>query len=199
MKNRGPASLSQMTNRTRNLLLFIALAGAALGTWVLSRGPEPERETSASAAQPERGLYMTGATLYGTDEEGRIQFQVEADRVEQEKSGDPLQIQMIRVSYASNGNASWEISATQGVASADLRQLELKQDVQLTYLNSDTGEALIFETANLTLDGDEHRVSSEDWVSLREDSTVLSGWGLSFDLETGAYDCCKDGGSQNAR
>lgn len=187
MKNRGAASLSQMTNRTRNLVLFLVLTGAALGTWVLGRGPDPVREASTSAAQPDRGLYMTGATLYGTDDNGHIQFQVEADRVEQEKTGAPLEFDAIRLEYAPGAEVNWYISASRGIASENLDQLQMLDDVLLILSSAANSDDLIFRSSELLIDAGGQRVETEVEVVLNRGSDEFVGEGLVVDMSTNTF------------
>ena len=187
MKIRGPASLSQMTNRTRNLLLFIMLTAAALGTWVLARDPELPREATTSRTPPARGLYMTGATLYGTDESGNIRYQVEADRVEQEKTGDPLEFRMMRLRYAPGSEVNWDISALRGIASENLDQLQMLDDVLLILSTEDNPDDLIFRSSQLLIDAQQQKVETEAAVVLNMGTAEFVGEGLVVDMSTDAF------------
>jgi len=176
-----------MTNRTRNLLLFVLLAGAAFGTWVLARDPSPAIQVRTETTPPSRSFYLDGAVLFATDLNGLIPYQVEAERVEQEEAGDQLTFDAMRVTYAPETDVNWNISAARGVASENLGQLHMQDDVLLILSPDNNQEDRIFRTSDLLLDADEFLVVTEAMVSLRMGTEEFVGEGLSVDLKTDAW------------
>jgi LPS export ABC transporter protein LptC len=194
-----------MNRRTRNLLLFVLLSGAAFGTWMLARDPEPVAATRAQTAPPPGGFFLVDAELYGTGDNGRIQFTVKAKHVEQDEHGGQLRFEEISVTHESEANVNWRFSAAHGTASEALTGLRLTDDVQVIYSGEDDGELRIFETDWLVFDAENSRVYTEAAVEVRkgasiESSTIIgSGTGLDANLKTDQHTCCAQGGSRNAR
>jgi LPS export ABC transporter protein LptC len=179
-----------MTSRTRNLLLFVLLSGAALGTWMLARDPEPAVAARAETAPPPGGFYYEGATLYGTDENGRIQYQIEAERVAQEKASVELALDAILVRYSAEAEVIWEISAGRGIASENLGQFRLMDDIRMTLSPEHSEDPFEFRTDELMLYADEHRVVTESTVFMSQGNVEWVGEGLTADLEADIWECC---------
>lgn len=172
-----------MESHTRNLLLILVLAGAALATWMLARVPEAPAEASSQVAAQTRNTYMTDALIYATDEDGKIRFRIEAARLEQsEADGDQLFLQDMRVKYAPEFEVNWNISAATCIASENLSRLHLMDDVRLTLSPGGVKDDLIVETGEADLYADEFRVASGQTATVRKGSTRSTGQALLINL-----------------
>jgi LPS export ABC transporter protein LptC len=130
---------------------------------------------------------MTGATLYGTDESGHVRYQVEAGRVEQGKAGDPLEFTTMRLRYAPESEVDWNISAARGIASESLDQLQMLDDVLLTFTSDSNQDDLIFRSSELLIDAQDQRVETEAKVVLSKGNDQFVGEGLVVNLRTDAF------------
>jgi len=171
---------------SRNVLLFLALAGAAFGTWMLSRRPEMPESTAIEVPAPSQGYYLVDAVVHGTDDDGRIFYRIDAKRIEQEQKGEDLLLYDMSVRYAPDTNVRWDISAARGRAPANREFLDLLDAVRLEKGAEGDREPMVFEASELRLYVDEYRASSAGQISLRQGQSETTATGLEIDLESDA-------------
>jgi LPS export ABC transporter protein LptC len=173
-----------MTGNTRNLLLFVSLAGAALATWVLARITEQTNASTVDSGPSLQGYYLLGATLLGTDDQGQVDYRIVADRVEQQDDGEALVLTKMSVEYTPETDVRWKISAARGTAHEDLNVLELQEEVRLVYLADAEQDETVFETSNLQLVAGRFFASSDQPVTMRKGRASVTATGLELDLDT---------------
>lgn len=169
---------------SRNVLLFLALAGAALATWILAREPIAGSASTVGRSPPSRSYYLTGAVVHGTDDEGRIYYRIFADRIEQQEKGDDLWLYDLSIRYSPEADVSWEISAARGRAPADRNFIELLDSVRVADAGAADGPETLLETSELQLYLDEFRATSSAQIHMRKGRSAVSARGLELDLET---------------
>ena len=136
----------------RELFALGALTAIAMLTWLWSRqGIEDEGPaTVTGAAVP--GYYLNGASIQGTDEEGRTLFHVQAARAEELPAEQRLLLSDIAVRFQPDTQVPWVLTATQGQAFLEQTYLDFSGEVELTRSEpSDTGPMLI-RTSSLRLE-----------------------------------------------
>jgi LPS export ABC transporter protein LptC len=177
-----------MPAHSRNLVLFLVLAAAALLTWVLARNTEPEpiSEQDSAGHAPQR-VYLGGAVLYGTDDEGRIPYRVHAERVEQESREHNFSLQEVRVEYAGDSEIAWGITAASGEMTPDRTLLDLSV-VRLTARRLDEADSFVFVARDLSLNLHEKTASTRRPVGLRKDQCESNARGLNVDLNADTYE-----------
>jgi len=176
-----------MSGNTRNVLLFACLASAALVTWILGRVTEestPGRTDSGPAGQ---GYYLLGATLNGTDSEGRIYYRIFADRVEQSAEGEDFVLDRMRVEYAPDTDVRWDISAGRGQADASRDSLRLQNEVRLVYAADPGQDEMFFETDELNFFATQFFASTDQFVTLYRGDSIVTAERLELDLNTDAW------------
>ena len=169
---------------SRNVLLFLALAGAALATWIVAREPVADTTGTTGRAPPSRSYYLTGAVVHGTDDDGRIYYRIFADRIEQQEKGDDLWLYDLSVRYSPETDVSWEISAARGRASSDRDFIELLDSVRFAGTGHAGDSDTVLETSELQLYLDEFRATSSAQIHMRKGRSAVSAKGLELDLET---------------
>ena len=169
----------------RELFALGALTAIAMLTWLWSRqGIEDEGPaTVMGAAAP--GYYLNGASILGTDEEGRALFHVQAARAEELPAEQRLLLSDIAVRYQPDTQVPWVLTATQGQAFLEQSYLDFSGEVELTRSEpSDSGPMLI-RTSSLRLEPETIRCASppDGPVSLYFDDRRLDAVGLSANLK----------------
>jgi LPS export ABC transporter protein LptC len=187
-----PDSLSQMTGNTRNLLLFVSLAGAAIATWFLARVAEQPEAPSFDRGPSLQGYYLLGATLLGTDDDGQVFYRVKAASVEQQAEGDEFVLSEMSVEYAPDTDIHWDISAAKGTASEDLHVLELQDEVRLVYVPDADQDETVFEMTELRLFADEFLATTDQPISMRTRGADLTAMGLNLNLKTNDWNLGPD-------
>jgi LPS export ABC transporter protein LptC len=188
-----------MTGNTRNLLLFLSLAGAALATWVLARIAEEPALQRVDPGPSPQGYYLLGATLIGTDDNGRIYYRIKAASVEQQASGEEFVLSEMSVEYTPDTDIHWKISATRGTARQNLAMLELQEKVRLVFLPDAGQDEMDFEMNELRLYADEFLATTDQPISMHRDSAELTAMGLNLNLKTDDWSLGPDVKSQFQR
>ena len=167
----------------RELFALGALTAIAMLTWLWSRqGIEDEGPaTVMGAAAP--GYYLNGASILGTDEQGRALFHVQAARAEELPAEQRLLLSDIAVRYQPDTEVPWVLTATQGQAFLEQTYLDFSGEVELTRSEpSDSGPMLI-RTSSLRLEPETFDVRTDGPVSLYFDDRRLDAVGLSANLK----------------
>jgi LPS export ABC transporter protein LptC len=176
-----------MPVHSRNLLLFLALAGAALLSWWASHEPAVPLTTDSSGTEARRGYYLVNAELLETDSDGSIHSRILAERLERLPESEDFELSGIVVEYdALESDARWELAATHGFMPKDRSFFELRNvQIELTPLSS--GDAITFETSELRLDAEGSRASTSELVTMREGNSEVVVEGVTLNLQAGTY------------
>jgi LPS export ABC transporter protein LptC/lipopolysaccharide transport protein LptA len=173
-----------MTVPSRNLLLFLALAGAAFLTWFFSREPAPEAERAGVREPLPEGYYLLGADLHGTDDEGRTYYHVYAGRVEQRSEDGDIGFSGMRVEYSVDTQVHWSLSASRGVAPASRNLYDLKGDILLTYVDETGQQTASLETSEMRFIPDQFRAVSDVPTQLLTADYRISASGFRLDMKS---------------
>lgn len=95
---------------TRGWIALLILAGIAVASWLLRGDRDDAAEAVLSNTPVTRGYYMLDAHIFGTDGDGELLYELEAERALQDSSRDPIELSGIRVDYA-GGDGRWQIEA----------------------------------------------------------------------------------------
>jgi LPS export ABC transporter protein LptC len=166
----------------RGAVALVFLVGLAVGSWWLNRGREgTERVAAVRTAQP--GYYLRGATLQQTDETGRVELTVTAERAVQDPATRTVQAEKLRVDYFLDEPRTWRMTAREGTLPQDGQVLTLRGDVRLVGLGAGTTPPVI-RTERLRLDVDASVASTRDPVRIELAPNTVTARGMRADLKT---------------
>lgn len=176
-----------MPIHSRNLLLFLALAGVALLSWWGSREPGTPLSIDTAGTESPRGYYLVNAELVETDTQGSIHSRIRAERLERLPQSEDFELSGIVVEYeALESDARWELAATHGFMPKDRSFFELRSvRIELTPVSA--GEAITFETSELRLEADGSRASTSEQVTMRRGGSEVVVEGMTLNLQAGTY------------
>ena len=83
----------------RNFTTFAVLLLVALGTWYLARSLQSAEVTENVTDGSGDGFYLKSARILGTDVEGQLLYEIEADFVEQQESNE-IAMQNVKINYS---------------------------------------------------------------------------------------------------
>lgn len=166
----------------RNLALVSILVGAALITGVIARVGDQPQASGAGAPPTPRGHYMLGAVLHGADDEGRFYYELIAERVEQSAVGEGIELEGICVEYRPEHDVRWDICADNGFTDAD--SLKLENNVRMVYESQPGEDEVSFETDELVIDTGGFYAATDQLVTMRRNSAIVTAKGLALDLNT---------------
>jgi lipopolysaccharide export system protein LptC len=157
----------------RNTLVMVVLAAFAVATWLYGRpAAAPQRPVAAGGAPP-LGYYIRGARILGTDDQGRVEYQISADSLEELPGQERLKLDAVRVEYHPADSDAWWISAMSASGPKDRSELDLTGDVTLRSEPAGGRDPTIITAESLRFFPDSSTVESDMPVSLK-----VGGWEL---------------------
>jgi LPS export ABC transporter protein LptC len=118
----------------RWISLAALLAALVIGYGALiERNPAPAA-SSEQAEQP--GYYLTDAVITQTQKDGSLSLRLIANRIEQQRRDDSIELQTVRVNYFQSPEREWLLTARQGFVPANFRVVQLSGDVELRPANA---------------------------------------------------------------
>ena len=173
-----------MLTSLRNVFLALLLGGAAAASWYMSLTPVDPRTPAARNGASELGYYLLGAVLRGTNAEGRLVYQISADRVDEDPDETRIQLQNVEISYFETEEIPWLARAARATAPRSREFIDLEGSVTLSTTGSDTGAPTLIET-------DRMRFEPERYVAVTDGParvTVGDNWLDAAQLEANLKD-----------
>jgi LPS export ABC transporter protein LptC len=180
----------------RSTVVMLLLALLAAATWVATWQPAgPAAPASDNENTSPLGYYVRGARWLGTDEQGRVAYQILAERLDEVPNEDRLRLQGVNVRYHPVDETAWEISAATASAPKDGSQLELSGNVELTSSPPNRSRPTTIVTQHLNFWPDSSRAESDDPVHVLYGDLDLKGGCLRTELkgETLRLECGVNG------
>lgn len=171
------------TLQRRELFALGALAVVAMLTWLWSRQGADEAPPAAAADAAAPGYYLRGASIVGTDEEGRALFRVQAASAEELPAQNSLRLSDVAVRYQPEAEVPWVLTATEGRAFPEATYLDFSGDVKLVRSARPDSGPMMIEATSLRLEPETFDVRSDGPVRLHFDGPRLDAIGLSANLK----------------
>jgi lipopolysaccharide export system protein LptC len=149
----------------RNVIVSLLLLAAAGASWYWRR-PQSGVEETARPPEVPRGYYLKNAILLGTDDAGRVIYEVSAARAEEEPDSNALALETVEVQYRPATDVHWLLKADSGAAPADGSLLILQGAVELASRPVEGGASTVIRTNRLQLDPQAYVASSLEAVSV---------------------------------
>jgi LPS export ABC transporter protein LptC len=167
----------------RNTVVMIVLAILAAATWVATwPGQAPETVAAATDAPP-LGYYLRGTRLLGTDEQGRVIYRLNAERVDELPGEARLRLEGVSLEYRPADDTAWGISAATASTPKDGSLLDLAGNVEVRSAPSDGSDPVKITTQKLRFRPDTSNVESDEPVEIRIGDWQLQGVGFRTDLK----------------
>lgn len=161
----------------RNLLTISALLTIAIASWYLAsslRTPEITQTTSDSGAG---GYYFRAARILGTDDNGQLLYEIEAEYAEQQENRE-IEMQNVRISYSTGRDVPWTINADLATISDDQRRLRLSGHVIAVSSEGFSGQVTEIRTPLLDIDPNTYTAETNSRVQIRIGSRSLTATGM---------------------
>ena len=161
----------------RNILTIIGLIMIAAGTWYLasSRKPKEINETETDATFG--GYYLRSARILGTDDNGHLLYEIEADYAEQQENND-IELQNVQIKYSADANVPWTISADVATLSDELDLLRLSGHVVAISDEGFSGQVTEIRAPLLDIDPNVYKAETDSRVQIRIGSRSLTATGM---------------------
>lgn len=159
---------------TVTLTLLIA---AALGSWYLARINATDDDEVTATHVEHRGYYLKSARILGTDPNGMLLYEIDADRAEQQ-SDNRIEFSDVRIQYSPQSDVPWTIDADVATIYPDRRRVLLRGHVRATSDEGFSGDETEIRTQFLELDPENYIAETEERVQIRIGARSLTGTGM---------------------
>ena len=167
----------------RELFALCALTAIAMLTWLWSRQGIDEEDPVAQVGSAAPGYYLHGASILGTDEEGRALFRVQAASAEELPAEKRLLLSDVAVRYQPGTEVPWVLTATEGQAFLEETYLDFSGEVELTRSEQPDSGPTVIRTSSLRLEPATFDVYTDGPVSLYFGERRLDAVGLNANLK----------------
>ena len=150
----------------RNLFVFAFLTAAAGLSWYWSRAGTTVIQPGEVRESLPLGYYLIDAKIFGTDEDGRLLYEIWAARAEERPDEGRLLLSDVRIEYRPAENVPWVLTADSGEAPTDQAYIELSGAVELANTPRDQGQRTLIKTQRLRFEPDASVASTEAAVSV---------------------------------
>jgi LPS export ABC transporter protein LptC len=123
------------------------------------------------------GFYLKSARILGTDEQGQLLYEIEADFVEQQTSNE-IAMQNVRISYAANSQVPWIINADAATISEDQSLLRLSGHVIAVSNEGFAGQVTEIRAPQLDIEPTTYKAETDSRVQIRIGSRSLTATGM---------------------
>ena len=161
----------------RNITTFAILLFAASGSWYLAsslKTPEIVETTTDGSGD---GFYLKSARILGTDDQGQLLYEIEADYVEQ-LPNRVIAMKNVRITYAAAANVPWTISADEATINEDQNLLSLSGHVSARSNEGFAGQVSEIRTQQQDLEPTAYRAETDARVQIRIGSRSLTATGM---------------------
>ena len=162
---------------TRNITTFTVLLFVAFGAWYLARSLQPGAITAISSDGSSSGFYLKSARILGTDEQGQLLYEIEADFVEQQKNNE-IAMQNVQIRFSAGSQVPWTINADTATISEDQKLLRLSGHVIAVSNEGFAGQVSEIRTPQLDIEPTTYRAETDRRVQIRIGSRSLTATGM---------------------
>ena len=166
----------------RKVAGFVLLLGAAAGSYYLSRALTDGDIEIESTPTIQDGFYLRSARILGTDVDGRLLYEIEAEYAEQ-RSDDRIEFQNVQVQYSPESGVPWTLAADTATITHDHQLLMLEGHVIAATTEGLAGEETEIRTPYLELEPERYRAETNDRVQVRIGSRSLTATGMLASLK----------------
>ncbi|MDX1403218.1 MAG: LPS export ABC transporter periplasmic protein LptC [Woeseiaceae bacterium] len=161
----------------RNLTAFLALTVVALASWYLARSLQPTEITETVSNGSTEGFYLKTARILGTDTNGKLLYEIEAEFVEQKESNE-IAMQNVQVRYTTDSQVPWIINADTATISEDQKLVRLSGHVIAVSEVGFEGQVTEIRAPHLDIEPTTYRARTDSRVQIRIGSRSLTATGM---------------------
>ena len=161
----------------RNVLGFLLLVVAAAGSWFLTISLRPPEVEEAARNTRTQGFYLRSARMLGTDTDGDLLYEIEAEYAEQ-LPNEEIKFRNVRISYRPEATVPWTLNADTAVIGKSQERVVLTGDVVAVSSEGLSGEATEIRTSYLELDPATYRAETDSRVQILVGSRTLTATGM---------------------
>jgi len=164
-----------MTPRT--MTFIVLLTAGALGSWYLTRSHTASSDAEAGQDTVHRGYYLKQARILGTDSDGSLLYEIEAEHAEQQED-KRVEFINFRIMYSPTSGVPWTVKADQATLREGAPRIALRGHVQVLNPGTSAEQETEIRTQYLELDPEEFTAETEERVQIRFGSRSVIATGM---------------------
>ena len=161
----------------RTISLIVVLAAAALGSWYLARSDRAADETAVPYDDAHQGYYLKSARILGTDKDGSLLYEIQAEHARQEAS-DRIEFTDVRVQYSPDTDVPWIVQADAATLREGDPMITLRGHVRAIGRTADGSQDTEIRTQYLELDPERYIAETDERVQIRIGARSLTATGM---------------------
>jgi LPS export ABC transporter protein LptC len=162
---------------SRKILSLFGLLIIAVGSWYLASVSRDDEITKTVADTRFGGYYLRSARILGTDDNGQLLYEIEAEYAEQQENNE-IELQNVRIHYSAGAEVPWTISADVAMISDALDVLRLSGHVIAVSGEGFSGQVTEIRSPRLDIDPTSYRAETDSRVQIRIGSRSLTATGM---------------------
>ncbi len=161
----------------RTVTLLIILTATAAGSWYLARSNRTTGVDELPYVPEHRGYYLKSARILGTDLDGSLLYEIEAEHAEQQAK-DRIEFTDVRVRYSPDVDVPWIVYADEATLREGNPRIELRGHVRATGASDDGSQDTEIRTQYLELDPERFIAETDERVQIRIGARSLTATGM---------------------
>ena len=161
----------------RHAVTVVVLTAAAFGSWYLSRMYAGTEITQTISDTGTDGFYLRTARILGTDDSGKLLYEIEAEYAEQQENRD-IELENVRIKYSDGADVPWTINADHATIADERELLTLSGHVTAFSNEGFAGQVTEIRAPVLEIDPRTYKAETDSRVQLRIGSRSLTGTGM---------------------
>lgn len=161
----------------KNFLTFSVLLIAAIGSWYLARTWRPAEIVETTPDSGENRYYLKSARILGTDVNGELLYEIEAEFAEQLENND-ISLEKVQISYSTGSEVPWQINADTATISEDQKQLVLRGNVIAISKQGFAGEVTEIKSPDMLIEPDSYKAETNGRVQIKIGTHYLTATGM---------------------
>lgn len=161
----------------RNVTTFAVLLVVASGSWYLAGSLKTPEIVQTTADGSGDGFYLKSARILGTDDQGQLLYEIEAEYVEQQPNRE-IVMKNVRITYAAASNVPWTIIADEATISEDQNLIRLSGHVSALSNEGFAGQVSEIRSEQLVIEPTAYRAETDQRVQIRIGSRSLTATGM---------------------
>ena len=160
----------------RSIIVLVVLTAAALASWYVARSNRAADIDQAPYDTQHRGYYLKSARILGTDTDGSLLYEIEAEEAVQEAQ-DRIKFTNVRIRYSPDSDIPWTVRADEATLREGNPRIALRGHVRAVGQRGDDQDTEI-RTQYLELHPEQYVAETEERVQIRIGSRSLTATGM---------------------
>jgi LPS export ABC transporter protein LptC len=162
---------------SRNILTVCGLLFIAVGSWYLANTNRGDEIVKTVGNKTFSGYYLRSARIFGTDENGQLLYEIEAEYAQQQENNE-IELQNVHINYSAGADVPWSISADVAMISGDLDLLRLSGHVVAISNEGFSGQVTEIRAPLLNIDPSAYQAETDSRVQIRIGERSLTATGM---------------------